>query len=485
MNRGVSVDFNALLKAANRVVAALLLVACSKLAGNQYVNETSVILALLLCLQTEVALTLERRQRDAFVLLLSFYLIAYFSFRIFTLEVFPVSVVFIRFSYDVRDTNFALIFILIANLFLYAGLFVVPLDRTKRVMAGNRKPLLSANVIWLLLCTVILGYGRSAFGKMPELARWLNYVASLITPETVALMALGYYALFKDALSRSFAAMMFSVILLNVVIHTLVGSRSPIVYLIQSLMVVWFAVFGCIRIEKKYLALGGLALPILVAMLLGSFAIGTIDRATLKDQGAIDAGVIESAETAALQTISNGNLTPVLSAAAGRAGFFDYSAEIIAHRTDYKSLFNWTNYAESVLHILTPELHAFDQPLLSNQMEFVYNRWGRPSEYKLLDSYQSDQFGVYGEFYALFGWACLPLLFAGSFAFKRLYVDLTTVKSPLLSVMRRIIVLSLFCQWINSFGLDWLVESALSYTLTYLICAKVFSCERVSTVDQE
>jgi len=78
---------------------------------------------------------------------------------------------------------------------------------------------------------------------------------------------------------------------------------------------------------------------------------------------------------------------------------------------------------------------------MGNALEFVYGDLGHPSKEMALESYQSDQFGIHGELYAVFGYASLPLFFLLAFFLKRLYVRLRS-RSPFILAMKRIVVLS-------------------------------------------
>ena len=64
-----------------------------------------------------------------------------------------------------------------------------------------------------------------------------------------------------------------------------------------------------------------------------------------------------------------------------RAGFFDYSAEIIAHSDRYKEEFNLATYAKSIIdNLLTPGFDVYDQPKISNALQFIYADLGKPSK---------------------------------------------------------------------------------------------------------
>ena len=85
-----SIDFNSILKGVNLLVMALLAYGFVLLGDdNPYIDSETIVLALLLGLQTHIALFFERKQRDPFVILLAFIMILYFSLRIFTLVLYP------------------------------------------------------------------------------------------------------------------------------------------------------------------------------------------------------------------------------------------------------------------------------------------------------------------------------------------------------------------------------------------------------------
>jgi len=133
------IDLNALLTGANLLMLGLILLESFRLLEDQnpYVNDRTLLLGVLLCLQTQLALVVERFNRDPFVILLTFALIFYYELRIFTLSYWGFSDVFLRFPYDAEDTNFALTYMLFANLFMYAGLFSVRRKGNLSIEAGT------------------------------------------------------------------------------------------------------------------------------------------------------------------------------------------------------------------------------------------------------------------------------------------------------------------------------------------------------------
>ena len=153
------VDFNSILMGLNFLVACLVVYGSSYAENNAYIDQETIVLGLLLCLQTHVALQIERRRRDPFVTLLAFTTILYFSFRIFTLAVYPFSMVFVRYSYGPQDSNYAMIFIIVANLLLYAGFLLVKFPESRQVIASdNWRPITPSRIIGLMVTSIIYAY---------------------------------------------------------------------------------------------------------------------------------------------------------------------------------------------------------------------------------------------------------------------------------------------------------------------------------------
>ncbi len=153
-----SIDINTVLQAFNLFVAGLIVYGMPYAANNPYIDQETMQLGLLLCLQTHVALFFERRRRDPFVILFAFTMIFYFSLRLFTLALYPYSVVFERYSYGPADSNFALIFMLVANLFLYAGFFSVKFKRNAAVDASGWRARSPTRVSVLMLVSIVYSY---------------------------------------------------------------------------------------------------------------------------------------------------------------------------------------------------------------------------------------------------------------------------------------------------------------------------------------
>lgn len=474
------VDFNTLLSMANIVVAGLLAWAHSRTAGNPFVDASSVSLALLLCAQTQLALLLERRRRDPFVILLAFEMIFYYALRIVTLTLYPYSDVFERYPYVPADSNYALIYILIANACLYAGLFLVKARDDQVIDASSWRARAPGRVVVLLLFAIAFTYFSGSYWTPDTIPRAVSVIAEFLGANIVILMTLAFFLLFRKSLGSVFALTIGGLVLIDMAVHTLAGSRSAIVVVIQDCILVGLALRGCIRLRLRAVVWGSALLPILLLVLVASFAISTINRSNKEGTTYLDLSqAVRQASQSSAILASGPSLDIVLPPLFSRAGFFDFAAELIAHRNQYSSVINLTSYAESIIdNVLTPGFDVFDAPKISNALIFVYAQSGTPSKMRVLEAYQSDQLDMYGEFYCLFGYGSLPLLFGLAYLLKRIYVGISS-GGPFRRTVKKVIVLFVFVDLLRSYGLDWVMAETLTLLVAMLIYSSVFSSRPV------
>ena len=476
-----TVDFNSVLMGLNLIVACLIGSAYSPAQSNDYIDQNTILLGLLLSLQTHLALQVERRRRDPFVILLALITIFYFALRLYTLALFSFSSVFERYSYGPEDSNFALVFIIIANTFLYGGLFCVRFRGNAAVDSRDWRPTASTRVVALMMTSLIYFYLSASISTPEDQSRIVTLLGIFITPPVILLMGLCYFVLFRKTLNRKAAIAIGTLILLEIAAHTLAGSRSGIATLIQNIVLALLAISGSIKFRRGYFILGCTLAPIVLALLIGTFAISTFNRIHKEGVSVDLAQSMELAGEASTQLSTNAEWEIVLPPIFDRAGYFDFSAEIIAHADVYKDVFNLSTYAKSIIdNLLTPGFDIYDQPKLSTALRFVYQDWGTPSKELVssFDFYHSDQFGIYGELYALFGYASLPLFFLIAFALKRLYVRLES-DNPFALVMKRVVVLSVFVAIVNSYGMDWTIIEAVPFVVAIYLYKYFFRSRRL------
>lgn len=472
------VDLNSILQIANIAVSLFIVFVLLRLQTevHDYINWHTAALGLLLALQTHLALLVERHRRDPFVLIWSFGTILYFSLRICTLYLYPVSAVFDRFHFDAADMNYGLGFVLVANLFLYAGLFSVRLKSDDHVGSRDRRATSPLLVLVLLTVTVIITYlgSRDAAG-MP---RAIASLAVLLSPLIIVTMALTYWLLFRRTLSAGFKLSLAALILIEIIAHTLWGSRSAVVGFVQMYLLVSFGVIGAVTFSRRLVVWGLVAAPLMAVLLVGAFAVATFMRVN-KDSGmAFDfGGAISNVGEAVRSTLGGPVAEVVIGNVLARAGFLDFSVEAIAHREEYSTVVNLPAYARSLVdNVLTPGFDLFDQPKIANSLLFVYRGWGAPSKRSVdtVGGYQSDQIGLYGELYILLGFASLPVFLLFGWGVKRFYSSLRG-RNPYLLAMARVMVLSFFVRTIDSFGFDWTVGEMVPLVVATFLYSVLFA----------
>jgi len=474
-----TLDLNAILRGANLLVAASIVLVFSQATDNPYLDQQTLLLGLVLCAQTHAALWLEARRRDPFVILLALDMIVYYALRLVTLTLYPFSGVFDRFPYDPGDSNKALIFILIANVFLYGGLFLATSDRDVAISAGNWRPRSPGRTVFLLLAAIGIGYSAVSYSDPENSSNLVSLLSFFFEPHTVIMMSLAYYVLFRKFLSRTFALTIALLIVIEMAVHTLAGSRSAIVGFIETCILVVLAIAGSIRFKRKYLLLGILLSPVILLLLVASFAISTYNRAHRETGASFDAGqALASAQEWGADFALGPGLDLVLPPLFGRAGFFDFSAEIIAHRHEYASVLNLTSYFESIVdNDLTPGFDVYDQPKIANALQFIYRESGVPSKQAVSEAYQSDQLGIYGEYYGLFGYGSLILFFLTAYVLKLAFLRLRAV-NPFTFAMKRVVVLFVFVDLLHSYGVDWVMLETIPLVAAILIYGFFFAAKR-------
>jgi hypothetical protein len=360
---------------------------------------------------------------------------------------------------------------IIANTFLYAGFYIVKFKGNLAVSPASSEPTASVKILALVVVSMVFIYsGSDSVGK-GIIGRLQSILGLFLNPGLIMLMALSYYWLFRKSLSPWFSIIFLTTILIDLAAHTLLSSRGAIISFIQDCILIILAVSGSIKLKRSYFILSVAMLPIILALLIGTYIIATSSRVNrILNVGSLS--LMQSVEGLGNMGLSFSDvlgLNAVLPHIFARMGFFDFSAELIAHDQQYGAVINVPAYAKSVVdNILTPGFDVFDQPKISNALQFVYGKLGRPSRQLVSGNYQSDQFGLYGEWYVLFNYAAVPMLFFIAFGMKRIYVGLRS-KNPFHLALQRVFVLVFFWKLVNSYGLDWAIMESVPMAVSGFI----------------
>ncbi|RWX02395.1 hypothetical protein [Flavobacterium cerinum] len=473
-----AIDLNKILKVTSFGLLILLWYSYSKHGDGLYVDLTTVLLGTALSIQIVTFLFFERKRRDPFVLLLCLQMTVYFLLRIVTLLNYEFSNVFTRFPFTANDLNHALVFILVANQVFYFGLTI----------NGLRPNILSATLTirpvktYLVVVFIGIGYFFAFYQKvgLGFLEGIMGMVQSLfVNLGTMLFMAIVFLILFKGRIDSKTKRIVFAGILLMVLIQTLTGSRSAILSIVNYLIFASLAIHDCIKVEKKYLVLGSILLPIMIII----FALSTFLRPRLENRETIGSETFEVMKEFDVNEVVVEGSDLVLMGVFDRIGFLDYCAETISNSDKYSGIFNpWYYFKSIVDNILTPGFTVFDTPRVSNATTFVYNERGTPSLARVGEGYQSDEFTMFGEFYALFGkwFSLIPIFFTGYF-FKSIYLNINQ-SNIYLFYLKRALILFVFYSTLNSFGLDWVLLDVVAIFFTYKIFKRFFKFQHIDKV---
>jgi hypothetical protein len=476
-----TIDFNSILMLVNFAVAGLIVWSYNVNHDNQYVNFGTILLGLTLCLQTHVALALEKKQRDPFVILLVITMIFYFSLRIATLTLYPYSVVFVRYSYTAENSNVAALFIIIANFFFYFGLFAVRSKKPAAIETDGWKPVSTLRVFAIVILGILFLNAKSSFWNEAAIPRELLFLELFFSASIILLMALTYYLLFRKVLPKKVALGLIVLIAAEAILHTLTGSRAAIVGIVQNVIFVLLAVFGAIKMSRRLFLIFICLAPVAAVLLAASFSLATQMRTHNAAKEGLDlASVLEIAEQIDFRLDNADSVFPPVF---DRIGYFDYSAEIIAHADRYASVINVESYVKSIVdNLLTPGFDIFDQARISNSLKFIYADTGPPLKSQVSADYQSDQLGIYGELYALFGYVSLPLFAILAILFKLAYYRLRPT-NPFDEAIKKVVILYIFLMCVNSYGFDWTIIESLPFVISVFLYRLFFPVVRDARQD--
>lgn len=464
------IDLNRILQILNWGILGLLWSIYFIIGDSLYVNFNSILLGTLLSFQVGVFLLVERKKRDPFVILLCLQMIVYFLFRIVTLLNYSFSNVFLRYPFTVSDLNYALIFIITANFVFYLGLSIRGLKSSIFTELHSKNP----KKTYLVFLLIAIAYFFAFYDKvgLSFLEEIMSMIQSLIVNlGTMMFMTIVYLLLFKYRINKFTKQLVVASIIIMVIIQTLTGSRSGILSIVNYLIFALLAIYDFIKVKKRYLVGSILLLPLMIII----FAVSTYLRPRLENRGKIGEETFEVVKEFDLVETATEGSDLVLMGVFDRIGFLDYCAETITNTDKYAVIFNPVFYFKSIVdNILTPGFTVFDTPRVSNAMSYIYNGRGTPSLSKVSEAYQSDEFTLYGEFYALFGkwFSLIPLFFLGVF-FKMLYLSLNP-NNFYQFYLKRAIILFVFYGTLNSFGLDWILLDVTAIFFTYKLFKRFF-----------
>jgi len=469
-----SIDLNSVLQWANALFMLLTWYSFYQNGLNEYINFTTICLGSLLSIEIFIFLLIEKKRRDPFVIILCLQMVFYYVLRILTLSIYHFSVVFLRYPFNASNLNYAIIFILVANLAIFLGFYLNKIKIDSFPISIKKIPYKPIAVALLLMFAFFMTFpSLVGLSSLSNIIGLLNSI--FISTITIMFMVIVYVMLFSNKLNRPIRLCLIVGLVGYVFLATLTGSRSGVVTISYLLIFSYLSIFGAIKLKKVHLIFFTLLIPLLILF----FTLATYLRPRMENRGVISSETINTIKEFDLQETFHDNNKLILAPIFDRIGFLDYGAEIISNNDKYSSVFNLSYYGKSIIdNILTPGFDIFNIPLAANALTFIYNDLGSPQKSKEIDSYQSDEFTVYGEAYVLFGkWFSIIPIFLISFAFKRLYVKIRD-KNEFRFYVKRAFILYTFYILLNSYGLDWILFGTVGIVFTYIVFKYFFMFRR-------
>ena len=437
-------DINKILRISNLMVLIISIIIFITNGFNTLVNFDSIQLLIALTLQVEFFLLLEEKKRNPLVILTCFNIIFFYSTRLVTLinqDLFGFSGALDRLSYPTADDiNNALIYILIANIFIFFGLiFGNNYKSNKDNVIFNKIKIPEKKIIILTgLLTLILYNFDFEFND-----RFSGIFKILIEPSNLYFIILSsiFFGV-KDIRLDLILILMLITWLLSILFG---GARSGLFIGFQLILISHLSSHK-FNINFRFIILGFSLLTLSILL----FPI--ISQLRMYRANEIDILLIDKILNLNFNILNISEYNNMFN----RIGYLDFTVEMIKNKVVYSTNVNIVSIIKSLFDSLTPGFDIFDQPKMANVLSGIY--YGESDRFLRVNysNYQSDQFGIYGEYYLLFGeYFSLPVLFIISYIFSKAFFYFKNINFYTFILKSSILVS--FIMLLSSYGIDWLI----------------------------
>lgn len=462
-------DFNTLLKYANIFLCALSAYLYSLNGDNEFVNIYTVVLAIIIGVENISMLFYEKKRRNPFIIIIVFLSTVFYLARITTLVAIPLSTIFERDSVTSGDLNYALIFIILSNASMFLGFYIRWVNSVKQenVIKAEYSTKKKRNMIVILIIMImLLGLNSMQIGG-GGLVSFLIEV--FFHQQVILLFSFVFLFYYYDKISGRARLQIAIIILAFVFFVTLSGSRSGILGIGILLFMSMLVVRQKVLVSKWVILICVLMIPISIFLYIAA----TFNRG------------LEEKQTNAINVLKMMNEQKFLDKESvqfflgrifERIGFLDFSTSLIANSEKFSGVVNPIYYSKSIVdNVLTPGFDVFNTPRVSHALGHVALGQGIPTRDTIAESYQSDQMGIYGEYYILFfGYPAIVAFFFLAYIFQWVY-DFFRKKGLLFSYLCQVLVLNIFIIYMNSFGTDWLILEIMGHVATALFFVKYYN----------
>ncbi len=455
-------DLNSLLKIANIIICAIGIYLYYKLGSNQYVNEYTIIILCIFCIQNLLILSYEKKRTDPFVLILMIIAVIFYMGRVVTLLYDPWSSILTRYPFTSYDLNYSLIFIMLSNASIVLGLSTGGgKNLNKQNVLTDAYPANPRNVMLILVATIVIGFYIRLSSDI--IGRFAGYITGVfIQLHLILLFTFIYVAVnFRKTSNRNLVTLLILTVTF-IIFATLSGSRSGLLTVGYLLLIGFLSVKGRIKINKKLILISPLVILLSFFIFDAATYIRKVDTKRI-------IGSKKQLTTLKNYSIGSKDVKILCRSIFDRGGFLDNPADMIRNKEQYHNVINIIYYFKSAIdNGLTPGFNIFDTPKAANALRYIYGYtiYSSPIHKDIKAAYHSSMLTIYGEYYVLFGgYSALIIFFIFSHIFKKLYLSVKS-KDAFLFYLYRALILYVFWLWINSFGMDWMVLDLISIFIT-------------------
>jgi len=476
MPEKITLNPSTLLQLGNLIISLLAILLYVEIGPNEYVDIYTIYLTCYFSFQNILMLSYQKKSLDPFLLILVLVTTLFYLTRVLSFLYEPWSLVLLRYPFTVEDMNHAFLFICISNISIFMGLITARGRIFFRVIDNDKfKPGKFTVIALILLFTLFSNYFFIL--GVESLGRLTSYIHGIFMPtRVILLLTITYTLLNYKRMSGAHKTILLLLFILFIVVTTLFGSRSSFLTFFILTLCVMLSFKGAIKLNKSAIV----AVVLLVPLMVFSFVVAT----HLREVGYDPKTVINSERIAYLGEFQlndpEDDMRLTLRSILDRVGFLSYSADIISNSEEYRQVINGEYYFKSVVdNLFTPGFSVFETPKAANALRYLYlDIKSNPTHEDVIAEYSSDIFTVYGEYYVLFGgYPALIFLFLTSHIFKRLYLLIRT-KNVFSYYLFRSLILYIFYNWLNSFGMDWMLVDVVSLLIPMYIWKWFYSMRK-------
>lgn len=423
-------------------------------AFNEYITYTTCLYAVSGGGFLIFGLYLSVRYKIELLSLILIQVVLFWYLRLLTLSIWPEGTSVLERSMVVTGADYEeyiLIFVIALVSLITGQLLLYSLINKKTSAACLCRPVVISGAFGKVACVyVLLGLlnsfvvGRIGFENQMLIHRYFT----LFFDGFVVTFVLSTLFVFGDQTIRRLSVFL---LVFYVALQVGMGSRSTILNVALSVITIFYIKNRgfSFKVSFKRIFIIGLV----VLLMFASFVYGTIQRQMRDEYGlsiSSDNIVYIFGKMQGLEEVE-----PLIAAAAARAGYLDYSAEIVINPV-YEKHVTWQNVLVSIVDNSLPGDWLPDSRRMSYKLRDVYGS-------DTSDSYQSNAIGFVAENYLLFGLAFPVAIAVVSFGVGLIYRAIP--RNSTISLYYKYLVVVTFYEWLNSFGYDWLVIETVRRTL--------------------